>query len=292
MNTMRKWTWISLFFVSFFSLADDIRLSAEKLLDEVSTDLRNDVATGDVSTVRFNLVASAIVKAAVLWDKEGNILFPIKGELPHVNDDLILRDITRFDSLLAMSNPVKWEQRDASALTFHYCRKKTRSSCLIVNGIELSDQLGIEHKDLANALLATPAFSSQSSILLALLLSIVLCSLFIFYQTRRRFKPAVTDSESFTLGDLLVKPKQQVGVRDSLTIALTSRDIKLLAYMALHPSEVLSKDQLYSVGWGREFLPNSRALEQHIMVLRRKLDPEKKRQVLIETVHGQGYKCR
>jgi len=56
-------------------------------------------------------------------------------------------------------------------------------------------------------------------------------------------------------------------------------------------SEVISKDQLYSAGWGRDFMPNSRALEQHIMVLRRKLDPDKKRQVLIETIHGQGYKC-
>jgi len=291
MNILLRWSSACLFVISFFSLANEPRISAEYLLDEISTDLRSNIATGDTNAIRFKLAGSAIVKAAVLWDKEGNILFPIKGELSHVNDDLILRDILRFDLLLATANPVKWEQRDASALIFHYCRKDIASSCLIIDVIELSAQLGVKHKELLNAVLVTPTFSSKYSILFVFLLFIIFCSLFIFYQRRSHTKPAVVDAEFFTLGDLIVKPKQQIGIRDSLTISLTSRDIKLLTFMALHPSEVLSKDQLYSAGWGREFLPNSRALEQHIMVLRRKLDPEKKRQVLIETVHGQGYKC-
>ncbi|PHR84491.1 MAG: hypothetical protein COA59_05925 [Colwellia sp.] len=291
MNILLRWSSACLFVISFFSLANEPRISAEYLLDEISTDLRSNIATGDTNAIRFKLAGSAIVKAAVLWDKEGNILFPIKGELSHVNDDLILRDILRFDLLLATANPVKWEQRDASALIFHYCRKDIASSCLIIDVIELSAQLGVKHKELLNAVLVIPTFSSKYSILFVFLLFIIFCSLFIFYQRRSHTKPAVVDAEFFTLGDLIVKPKQQIGIRDSLTISLTSRDIKLLTFMALHPSEVLSKDQLYSAGWGREFLPNSRALEQHIMVLRRKLDPEKKRQVLIETVHGQGYKC-
>lgn len=291
MNTLLKWSSVCLFLVSLFSLANDPRLSAEHLLDDISANLQRDIETDNTSAIRFKLAASAIVKAAVFWDKDGNILFPIKGELSHVNDDLILRDISRFDLLLAAADPVKWEQRDASALIFYYCRKNIASSCLIVDGIELSAQLGIKHKELLAVVVATPTFSSKYFIPFVFLLFIIICLLFILYQRRPRTKSAVVDSESFILGDLIIKPKQQIGIRDSLTIALTSRDIKLLTYMALHPSEVLSKDQLYSAGWGREFLPNSRALEQHIMVLRRKLDPEKKRQVLIETIHGQGYKC-
>ena len=53
---------------------------------------------------------------------------------------------------------------------------------------------------------------------------------------------------------------------------------------------VVTKDELYDAGWGRDFMPNSRALDQHMINLRRKLDPDKTRPVLIETVHGIGYR--
>ena len=79
-------------------------------------------------------------------------------------------------------------------------------------------------------------------------------------------------------------------MRDELTANITVRDLKLLNCFVERPDEVLSKDTLYDAGWGRDFVPCSRALEQHIMTLRKKIDPERKRKSLIETVHGQGYR--
>jgi hypothetical protein len=290
MNILLKWSSVLSLFISFFSLADETRLSAQSLLNEITTDFQQDIAEENISVIRFKIATSRIVKAVVLWDKEGNILFPIKGGLPYVSDDLILRDISRFDLLLAVANPVKWEQRDTKAFIFHYCRKNVSSSCLIIDGIELSEQLDVKPEEFSNAVLGNSTLSIKNYLIPSFILLILICLFYIFYQKRIPIKEVV-DTGYFTLGDLTVKPKQQIGIRDSLTISLTSRDIKLLTYMASHSSEVMSKDQLYSAGWGRDFLPNSRALEQHIMVLRRKLDPDKTRQVLIETIHGQGYKC-
>lgn len=290
MNISLKWCSVLPLLVSFFSLADNTRFLAQSLLDEIATDIQQEVAEENISVIRFKVATSRIIKAVVLWDKEGNILFPIKGELPYVSDDLILRDISRFDLLLAVANPVKWEQRDTKAFLFHYCRKNVSSSCLIIDGNELSEQLGVKPAELSNAVLGDSTSSIKNYLIALFILLILICIFYAFYQRRIPIK-SIVDSEFFMLGDLMVKPKQQIGIRDSLSISFTSRDIKLLTYMASHSSEVMSKDQLYSAGWGRDFLPSSRALEQHIMVLRRKLDPDKKRQVLIETIHGQGYKC-
>lgn len=52
----------------------------------------------------------------------------------------------------------------------------------------------------------------------------------------------------------------------------------------------MTKDELYDVGWGRDYMPNSRALDQHMINLRRKLDPNQSLPVVIETVRGVGYR--
>lgn len=289
MNILLRWIGVCLFVVSFFSLADDLHLSVDQLLDEIAADLRHEILKDDATAIRFKIANSPIVEAVVLWDKEGNVLFPIKGELSYVSGDLILRDISRFNLLLETAKPVTWEKRDASNLILHYCQTNIEPICIVIDSAELSNRFDVSHEELLDVLLDSPSTSfSLSSNVLFLLLFIGLCFSFLFYKVRTKI--TIVDTESFLLGDLVVKPKQQIGIRDSLTVTLTNRDIKILTFIAQHPSEVLSKDQLYCAGWGREFLPNSRALEQHIMVLRRKLDPDKKRKPLIETVHGHGYR--
>lgn len=288
MNILFRWIGAVLCVVSFFSLADDLQTSVEQFLGEIAADLRHEIVKDDVTIIRFKLANSSIVKAVVLWDKEGNVLFPIKREITYVSDDLILRDISRFNLLLEAANPVTWEKRDASNLVLHYCQNNIDPICIVIDTTALSERFNVSNEKLIDALLGSPSSSLNSNMLFILVLFFSLCFLFFYYKVRT--KPIIDDPESFSLGDLVVKPKQQIGIRDSLTITLTSRDIKLLTFIALHPSEVLSKDQLYRAGWGRDFLPNSRALEQHITVLRRKLDPNKSRKPLIETVHGHGYR--
>ena len=92
------------------------------------------------------------------------------------------------------------------------------------------------------------------------------------------------------MADMRVKPRQQLVERGGVTSQVSERDLKLLGHFALHPNEVISKDELYNVGWGRDFVASSRALEQHMINLRKKIDPNRNLPVIIETVHGQGYR--
>jgi len=87
-----------------------------------------------------------------------------------------------------------------------------------------------------------------------------------------------------------VFPERHIALRGDLEIPLSPRDLKLLSLLQDRDGDVVTKDELYDAAWGRDYMPNSRALDQHIITLRRKLDPNKSLPVLIETVRGVGYR--
>jgi DNA-binding response OmpR family regulator len=89
---------------------------------------------------------------------------------------------------------------------------------------------------------------------------------------------------------LVLVPEKHSARRGRLEVALTPRDLQLLVFLKEKQGNVATKDELYDAGWGRDFMPNSRALDQHIINLRKKLDPDKSRLPIIETVRGVGYR--
>ena len=74
-------------------------------------------------------------------------------------------------------------------------------------------------------------------------------------------------------------------VRGDESTGLTLREIALLELFAAHPGEALSRDRIMKEVWGASF-QSSRTLDQHLVALRRKLEPPR----LIETVYGIGYR--
>lgn len=68
-------------------------------------------------------------------------------------------------------------------------------------------------------------------------------------------------------------------------VALTHTEYGLLELFLLHPGRVFTRDNLLNAVWGYDFAGEEKAVNIHIMNLRRKLDTD-----LIETVRGVGYK--
>lgn len=98
------------------------------------------------------------------------------------------------------------------------------------------------------------------------------------------------ESQTFTLGPIEVIPAELRAVCGDQTVELTLREVVLLRCFCKHPGQVLSRDQLFSAGWGVEHYPNSRTLDQHISKLRRKIESDPKNPTIIRTVHGIGYR--
>jgi DNA-binding response OmpR family regulator len=74
-------------------------------------------------------------------------------------------------------------------------------------------------------------------------------------------------------------------------VRLTAREFDLLAYLARHPDQVLSREQILNSVWGFDFDPGTKVLEVYIGYLRRKLG-DGEGGAPIETVRNAGYRLR
>ena len=96
--------------------------------------------------------------------------------------------------------------------------------------------------------------------------------------------------DSFNMGDLCIHPAELRAWRGDAQIELSLRDIKILSYLQTNAGKVISRDALYNHAWGREYLPSSRTLDQHISKLRRAIELDPAHPAIIQTVHGIGYR--
>ncbi|HKL12076.1 MAG TPA: response regulator transcription factor [Halanaerobiales bacterium] len=93
---------------------------------------------------------------------------------------------------------------------------------------------------------------------------------------------------SYLDGDLKIFPnKMQVTYKDEI-IVFTSTEFDILTYLARHPGQVLSRDQLVEQVLGLEFKGFDRTIDAHIKNIRKKLNITDKK--FIKTVYGAGYK--
>lgn len=94
----------------------------------------------------------------------------------------------------------------------------------------------------------------------------------------------------FELGPLQIFPAELRALRAEHEIQLSLRDLKILQLFHSHPGQVITRDVLYNHAWGYEHMPNSRSLDQHISQLRKKIERDPANPVILQTVHGAGYR--
>jgi len=94
----------------------------------------------------------------------------------------------------------------------------------------------------------------------------------------------------FTMNDIKIDTDTQRAYRADEIIELTKRDVQILRLLHDNVGAVVSRNELFDYCWGREFMPNSRSLDQYISTLRRKLEPTPNVAPIIKTVRGVGYR--
>lgn len=73
-------------------------------------------------------------------------------------------------------------------------------------------------------------------------------------------------------------------------VPLTAQEFKLLKFFSASPDRVLSRDQLLNEVWGYQNYPSTRTVDNHILRLRQKLEPDSANPRFFLTIHGAGYK--
>jgi len=96
--------------------------------------------------------------------------------------------------------------------------------------------------------------------------------------------------EIFTFGDARVDFTSMEASRSGKVLTLTAQEFKLLKFFAFSQNVVLSRDVLLNEVWGYQNYPSSRTVDNHILRLRQKFEPDPANPRYFLTVHGVGYK--
>jgi DNA-binding response OmpR family regulator len=77
---------------------------------------------------------------------------------------------------------------------------------------------------------------------------------------------------------------------DGKPVSLTAHEFNLLNYLYASAERVISREELLRNVWGYENYPSTRAVDNHVVRLRQKLEPDPAAPRYFLTIHGAGYK--
>lgn len=104
------------------------------------------------------------------------------------------------------------------------------------------------------------------------------------------FAPAA-DANLLRAGELTIDLDRSQARRDETLLNLTPTEFKLLVFMARHPGQALSREQILTAVWGYDAdVESERTVNVHISRLREKVERDPSRPSLIVTVPGIGYR--
>ena len=107
----------------------------------------------------------------------------------------------------------------------------------------------------------------------------------------RRAGRGPDDADRLHLGPVAIDLAGRTVTRDGAVIALTRTEFDLLAELARHAGQVLSRDTLLDRIWGYDYLGDSRLVDVAIQRLRAKIEADPAAPQLVLTVRGSGYKA-
>lgn len=217
--------------------------------------------------VGFFLIKDPAILKAVAWSKTGSVVYPGPSTYSPTRLELSRAELEDLTRLTSEPFQASWSNYDRDGKELLFCQPAPRI-CLIYDRSELQSAL-------------PASLNVVSRGMVGILGAMGMLSLFLFW--RRGTTTGLDDQ-------LVLLPEHHSARRGTLEVVLTPRDLRLLEFLQDRQGKVVTKDELYDAGWGRNFMPNSRALDQHIINLRKKLDPDKSRSPVIETVRGVGYR--
>ena len=106
----------------------------------------------------------------------------------------------------------------------------------------------------------------------------------------RRFDTSRAQEAPMVLSDMTIDPTaRRVHVRGE-EVQLTHREFEVLLFLARHPGQAFSRNQLMDAVWQYTFYSDTSTVTVHIRRLRSKIEVDPARPLHIQTVWGVGYR--
>jgi two-component system, OmpR family, response regulator ResD len=106
----------------------------------------------------------------------------------------------------------------------------------------------------------------------------------------RRTHPVAEDAEPLRFEGLAIDVRGRRVELEGREVALSQREFDLLGFLASHPGQAFSRDQLMDRVWRSASLSDTSTVTVHIRRLRAKIEPDPQQPRFIQTVWGVGYR--
>jgi DNA-binding response OmpR family regulator len=106
----------------------------------------------------------------------------------------------------------------------------------------------------------------------------------------RRAQPPAADEERLAFDGLEIDGPTREVTRNGEAVRLTAKEFDLLRFLASHPRQVFSRDQLMDRVWGYEAALDTGTVTVHVRRLREKIETDPSQPRFLQTVWGVGYR--
>lgn len=107
----------------------------------------------------------------------------------------------------------------------------------------------------------------------------------------RRTEVKETNVKKLTFPGLIINQSNYSVTYNDKEIEMPPKELELLFFLASHPNQVFTREQLLNQIWGYEYYGDTRTVDVHIKRIREKLENEENKEPwAIKTVWGVGYK--
>jgi DNA-binding response OmpR family regulator len=106
----------------------------------------------------------------------------------------------------------------------------------------------------------------------------------------RRSRSEVSEAERLSFDELSIDARTHEVRKDGTELRLTAKEFDLLWFLARHPRQVFSRDQLMDRVWGYEAALDTGTVTVHVRRLREKIEDDPSQPRFLQTVWGVGYR--
>jgi DNA-binding response OmpR family regulator len=106
----------------------------------------------------------------------------------------------------------------------------------------------------------------------------------------RRAHPPKALPDELRFDDVVVNFRSYEARKGERNLEMTPKEFGVLRLLAARTGEVVTRDDLLNEVWGYENYPTTRTVDNHIALLRAKLEEDPSQPQHLLTVHGVGYK--
>lgn len=100
----------------------------------------------------------------------------------------------------------------------------------------------------------------------------------------------LNNGDQLIFGDLSIEDKSYTVAFKGRRIELAAKEFEILSYMAHHPMQVFTREQLFNQIWGFAEYGDINTVTVHIRKIREKIEQDPSNPIFIKTVWGVGYK--